>query len=265
MPEHIEDLRYEKHAGDAPGEGVGVITLNRPGKLNTITAAMAAGLQDLVAEINADDGVRVVVLTGEGERAFSAGSDVNAMDAYGDNWALRNRIEYNRALLDLRKPMIGAIRGYAIGGGLELALTCDIRLAGRSAKFGAGEIKLGWHGGGGVTQLLPRIVGPGEAMRLLLTGDIIDAEEAIRIGLVQQVVDDSDLLNEALTLARRIAGNAPIAAQMIKNLVRTAMSDSLDAGLRYENDSFMLCWQTQDAAEGVRAFGDKRRPHFKGH
>ncbi len=263
MPEHT-DLRYEKHPGDAPGEGVGVITLNRPSKLNTVTAAMAEGLQRLVGEINADDSVRAVVLTGEGDRAFSAGSDVHAMDAYGDTWSLRNRVEYNRALLELRKPMIAAVRGYAIGGGLELTLTCDIRLAGRSAKFGAGEIKLGWHGGGGVTQLLPRIIGPGEAMRMLLTGDIIDADEALRIGLVQKVVEDADLLDDAMGLARTIAGNAPIAAQMVKNLVRTAMSDSLDAGLRYENDSFMLCWQTEDAAEGIRAFGEKRRPQFKG-
>lgn len=243
---------------------VATLTLNRPAKLNTITAEMAREIGETAARINEDDEVRVVILTGEGKRAFCAGSDVKAMDAYGTTWQLRNRVEYCRTLLGITKPIIAAVRGHAIGGGLELALASDIRLAGESATFGAGEVKLGWHGGGGVTQLLPRIVGPGQAMRLMLTGEIINAEEALRIGLVQRVVPDVALPDSARELARTIAANAPIACRMIKEMVRVSLSTPLEAGLKYENDSFMLCWQSEDAQEGLRAFAEKRPPRFTG-
>jgi enoyl-CoA hydratase/carnithine racemase len=177
---------------------------------------------------------------------------------------LRNRADYCRALWNVRKPMIAAVRGYAIGGGLELALSCDLRLAAPSAKFGAGEIKLGWLGGAGNTQLLPRLVGAGNALQILLTGDMIDAAEAHRIGLVQQVVPDEALADRARALADRIAANAPIAAQLVKHLVRVAEGSSLDLGLAYENDLFTYCFTTKDSQEGIAAFKEKRAPEFTG-
>jgi enoyl-CoA hydratase/carnithine racemase len=243
---------------------VATITINRPDKLNTITPEMGRTFFELAARVNADDSVRAVVLIGAGERAFSAGSDVKALDDYGTNWQLRNRADYNQAIFSIRKPVVGAIRGYAIGGGLELALNCDIRVAGPSARFGAGEIKLGWHGGAGNTQLLPRLVGYGNALRLLLTGDLIDAAEAHRTGLVQEVVPDEEVASAAAELARRIARNAPIALQLTKHLVRMAESTPLQVGLAYENDLFSYCFTTRDSAEGIAAFAEKREPRFVG-
>lgn len=243
---------------------VATITLNRPAKLNTVTAAMGRQLYALVAELNEDATIRAVVLTGAGEKAFSAGSDVGVLDDYGDNWHLRNRPDYNRALWALRKPLIAGIRGYAIGGGLELALTCDIRFAAPSARFGAGEIKLGWHGGAGNTQLLPRLVGYGKALQMLLTGELVDAEEAYRIGLVQEIVPEDDLDERVQTLAQTIANNAPIAVELTKHLVRVSESTSLEVGLAYENDMFAYCFTTGDSQEGRSAFLQKRPPVFRG-
>ena len=243
---------------------VATITINRPGKLNTITPEMVGTFFELAARVNGDDSVRAVVLTGKGKRAFSAGSDVKALDGYGTNWQLRNRADYNHALFSIRKPVVAAIRGYAIGGGLELALNCDIRVAGPSARFGAGEIKFGWHGGAGNTQLLPRLLGDGNALRLLLTGDLIDAAEAHRMGLVQEVVPDAEVAAAAADLAGRIARNAPIALQLTKHLVRMAESTPLQVGLAYENDLFSYCFTTRDSAEGIAAFAEKREPRFVG-
>lgn len=240
------------------------ITLARPAKLNTMTPDMGKALTSLIPIINDDDEIRVVVLKGEGERAFSAGSDVAALDQYGTNWQLRNRVDYARAIWAIRKPVIAAIRGYCIGGGLELALMSDIRVADRTAQFAAGEIKLGWHGGAGNTQLLPRAVPTGSAMLMLLTGDRVDAEEAHRIGLVDVLTDAADLDDTVNTIARKIAGNAPIAAQLAKHLVRTAQSSSLEVGLAYENDLFAYCFTTADAQEGQSAFLEKRAPKFMG-
>lgn len=240
------------------------ITLNRVAKLNTLTPAMGKALTELVPFINDADDVRVVVLRGEGDRAFSAGSDVSVLDAYGTNWQLRNRTDYARAVWAIRKPVIASISGYAIGGGLELALMSDIRIADTSARFGAGEIKLGWLGGAGNTQLLPRVVSTGSALRMLLTGDIVEAHEAHRMGLVDLLVE-TGTLDEAVTeLAERIAANAPIAAQLIKHLVRTAGSTSIDVGLAYENDLFTYCFTTEDSREGREAFLQKRPPRFAG-
>ena len=253
-----DELQFEQDGA------VATITINRPGKLNTITPEMGRAFFALASRVNEDDSIRAVVLTGAGQRAFSAGSDVKALDGYGTNWQLRNRADYNQALFSIRKPVIAAIRGYAIGGGLELALNCDVRVAGPSARFGAGEIKLGWHGGAGNTQLLPRLVGYGKALQLLLTGDLIDAPEAHRTGLVQEIVPEEEVAAAASELAGRIARNAPIALQLTKHLVRMAESTSLQVGLAYENDLFSYCFTTRDSAEGVAAFAEKREPRFTG-
>lgn len=243
---------------------IATITLNRPHKLNTVTAAMGKALFQIAAQINEDDAIRVVILTSAGDRAFSAGSDIGVLDDYGTNWQLRNRMDYCRAVWSIRKPVIAAIRGYCIGGGLELALMSDVRFAAPNAQFGAGEVKLGWNGGAGNTQLLPRLVGYGNALKILLTGDLINAAEAHRIGLVQEVVPDAELDAFTRSFAERIAKNAPIAVQLIKHLVRVADSTSLEVGLAYENDLFAYCFTTRDSQEGIAAFKEKRPPQFKG-
>jgi enoyl-CoA hydratase len=253
-----DDLQF---AVDGP---IATITINRPQKLNTITPEMGRSLFSIADRINEDESIRAVILTGSGDRAFSAGSDIKVLDEYGSNWQLRNRADYNRALWGVRKPMIAAIRGYAIGGGLELALTCDIRISSTTGRFAAGEIKLGWNGGAGNTQLLPRLVGYGKALQMLLTGDMIDAEEAHRTGLVDELVADEDLEAKSLDVARRMAANAPIATQIVKHLVRVAESTSLDVGLAYENDLFAYCFTTKDSQEGIAAFREKRSPEFRG-
>ena len=244
--------------------GVARIFLDRPAKLNTMTPEMGVELMSLVPRINGDDEVRVVILSGVGEKAFSAGSDVSVLDQYGTNWQLRNRLDYARAIWTIRKPVISKIRGYCIGGGLEMALMSDLRYSDETAQFGAGEIKLGWHGGAGNTQLLPRVTGPGIALEMLLTGDLISAQEALRVGLVQRVYPASDLDAEVDGIAQRIAKSAPIAAELAKHLVRISQSTSLDVGLAYENDTFTYCFTTEDSAEGRDAFAEKRPPNFRG-
>lgn len=243
---------------------IGRLTLNRPSKLNTMTPAMGRALTSLVAAVNDDEQVRVVVLSGAGDRAFSAGSDVSVLDDYGSNWELRNRVDYARAIWAIRKPVVAKIRGYCVGGGLEMALMSDIRYAAEGARFAAGEIKLGWHGGAGNTQLLPRAATLGMASEMLLTGDQVDAREAHRIGLVDRVLEDQHLDAAVDDLATRIAANSPIATQLTKHMVRVSMSAPLSVGLEYENDTFTYCFTTQDSVEGRKAFRDKRAPRFTG-
>ncbi len=247
---------------------VGVITIDRPAKLNAITVAMDHEMNELRREVNGDDSIGAVVLTGAGDRAFTAGSDINDLEGYGANWQYRNRFErdedYVFALWRIRKPVVAAIAGYAIGGGMELACASDIRLATPESSFACSEIRWGWHGGSGSTQLLTRVVGPGHANRLLMTGEPIDGNEALRIGLVQELHPREGLMTRALALAATIASRAPIAVQSTKNLVRVAQSSSLDVGWSYENDMFAYCMLTEDAAEGRRAFAEQREPTFKG-
>jgi enoyl-CoA hydratase/carnithine racemase len=258
LPGLPDELLYEQDGA------VATITLNRPEKLNTMTPAMGKAIIQLVTYINNEDSIRVVILTGTGSRAFSAGSDIKVLDDYGSNWQLRNRIDYARELWKIRKPVIAKIRGYCIGGGLEMALMSDIRYATPDSKFGAGEIKLGWHGGAGNTQLLPRVMSPGRALEMLLTGDIVSAAEAQDWGLVDRIFDDADIDAKVADLAARIAGNAPIASELAKHLVRVSMSTAVDVGLQYENDTFAYCFTTEDSDEGRAAFAEKRKPNFRG-
>lgn len=247
---------------------VATVTLDRPDKLNAMTVAMDRVMNELVYELNNDDDVRCVVLTGAGDRAFSAGSDITDLDGYGTNWQYRNRTDRNEdyalAVWRLRKPVVAAIHGYAIGGGLEMACAADIRIGTPESSFAAGEIRWGWHGGSGATQHLTRAIGPGHAARLLLTGDRIDGEEAYRIGLLQELRTAEDVRDRATEIATSIASLAPIATQSTKNLIRVAQSASIEDGLRYENDMFSYLMLTRDAEEGQRAFAEKRPPNFEG-
>lgn len=252
------EIRYEVD------QFIATITLNRPEKLNTVTRDMGKQLMALCDNVNRDKQVRVVVLTGEGSKSFSAGSDITVLDDYGSPWELGKRDDYCMAVRSIRKPVIAMINGYAIGGGLELALHADIRIASNNAKFGAGEIKLGWIGGSGSTQLLPRIVGAGKAAELVLTGQMLSAEEAKQCGLVEKVVEWSELKDTVYEMARTIASYSPIAVEHAKLALRAAMNMPLDAGLQYENSLFSFCFTTEDAKEGKRSFIEKREPTFKG-
>ncbi|MGI5282353.1 enoyl-CoA hydratase/isomerase family protein [Nonomuraea polychroma] len=243
---------------------VAVVTLNRPAKLNAITPDMAAALKTCLARIDADPAVRVAVLTGAGERSFCVGSDVRELDAYDTPWEFRNRGDYGDAVRALRKPIIAAVNGYAYGGGLELALACDIRLAAGTATFAAPEIKLGWIGGSGQSALLAHSIGPGNAASMLLTGDPVDAARALAWGLVTEVFPQEELLPAAVELAGRIATRPPIAAQTAKANLKAAYSMPLDQAIQYERDLQTVCFATADAAEGRAAFAARREPVFEG-
>jgi enoyl-CoA hydratase/carnithine racemase len=264
---HVEvtldgDVRMERHGH------VAHLVLDRPAKLNAMTTAMDRRMNDLVHELNNDDDIRAVLLYGAGDRAFCAGSDITDLDEYGTNWQYRNRfsarLDYARAVWLLRKPVVAAIQGWCIGGGLEMACASDVRVASPDARFGAGEINWGWHGGSGQTQLLTRAIGPGHASQLLLTGEPMDAETAARVGLVQELHPRGVLLDAAAAIAESISAKGPVAIQMTKHMIRMAQSTSLEVGLLYENDSFAYCMTTEDAAEGRRAFSEKRPPVFRG-
>lgn len=252
------------HIGLEVNDGVGVITLRRPEKLNAVTTAMSTQLLQLVAAMDDRDDVRALVLTGQGERSFCVGSDIGEVDAYPDPWQFRNRRDYCDAIRALRLPVIAAVNGYAYGGGLELALSCDIRLASTAASFAAAEIKLGWIGGGGVSALLSANVSATNAALLLLTGEPVDATDALQMGLVSRLHDPSELYESALSLARSIAARPPIAAQSAKANLTAARSMGLEAAIQYEREMQAICMGTQDATEGRRAFAEKRTPTFIG-
>jgi enoyl-CoA hydratase len=240
-------------------DGIARIVLDRPEKHNAITPDMTRELQQICRAIDENDDIRVATITGAGARAFSAGSDLNTLADLSDLWAFRNRTDYAAVVRDLRKPVIAGLKGWVLGGGLEIALAADLRIAGRSAKLGAPEVTRGWLGGGGATQLLPRIVGSSWAMHLLLVGDPVDAETALRIALVEEVVEDDDVLSRTMELASKIASFSPTATQSIKAAVRAAMSMPLEAGLRYENELHVLCMSDKARIEGIRAFQEKPR------
>jgi enoyl-CoA hydratase/carnithine racemase len=247
---------------------VATLVLDRPEKLNAMTVAMDAQLNAHVYAINNDKNVRAVVLTGAGERSFCAGSDINGLSEYGDPWQYRNRfdarLDYARAVWLIRKPVVAAIGGYCIGGGLEMALASDIRLATPASTFSAGEINWGWHGGSGATQLLTHAIGPGHAARMLLTGDRFSTEEVDRFGLLQEIVDVSLLQPQARNLAAELAELSPIAVERTKYMIRVAQNVPLEAGLLVENDSLAYLMRTDDAAEGQAAFAQKRPPRYEG-
>jgi enoyl-CoA hydratase/carnithine racemase len=222
-------------------EGLGVLTLDRPAKHNAITIAMAAQLDEHARAINADDAVRAVLLRGAGDRAFCAGMDLRAIEAFPTAWDFRHRPDYPGAIRAIRKPVVAAVKGWALGGGFEMALAADVRIAGESSRIGFPEVTRGWVGGGGASQLLPRIVGLGQAMRLLLTGDPVDAAEALRLRLVEQVVPDAVLEDTARALCARLAALPPVAVQAVKAAVRHSLEAPLAAGLAYENEMNVLC------------------------
>ena len=243
-------------------DGIARIVIDRADKMNAITPEMVRELQRVCLAINDDGAVRVATIMGAGERAFSAGSDLNVLADLTDVMAFRDRIEYAALVRDIRKPVIAGLKGWVLGGGMEIAIAADIRVAGRSAKIGGPEVTRGWIGGGGASQMLPRLVGIGQAMKMLLTGDPVDAETARRIGLVEEVVDDAAVEGRVMELAKKIASFSPVATVAVKAGVRAAISMSLEQGLRYENELHTICMSDNARHEGIKAFQEKREGKF---
>ena len=241
---------------------IATITLNRPEKLNAMTKDMTALLEKFVAECNQSDEIRVVILTSAGEKAFCAGSDIKDLDNFPTPWDWRTHSGYCEAIRSIKKPTIAAINGWALGGGLEMALGCDIRISAAGAKFGAPEIKLGWIGGGGMTALLAEAIGSGNTAIMIMTGEPIDATRALSWGLISEVVDSDQLLARANEMAHVISANAPIAAESAKSNIRAAFSMSREDAIAYERDLQVICLATEDAHEGRSAFKEKRLPKF---
>jgi enoyl-CoA hydratase len=243
---------------------VGIITLNRPQALNALSSALMDELSEAITGFDGDDQVRCMIITGS-EKAFAAGADITEMsgksfvEAYRQDFITRNWEEVTRA----RKPVIAAVAGFALGGGCELAMMCDIIIAADNAKFGQPEINLGIGPGAGGTQRLTRAIGKAKAMDLCLTGRMMDAGEAERSGLVARVVPLAQLMTEAMTCAQKIAGASLASAMMIKESINAAFETTLSHGVRLERRLFHAMFATEDQKEGMAAFVEKRKPAFK--
>jgi enoyl-CoA hydratase len=245
---------------------VAVVTMNRPEKRNALDGQMRCAFLGVMDRLRRDANTRAIVLTGAGDKAFVAGADIGEFEGRSpvDQYRIMRLPTVFDALERSPKPVIAAVNGFCLGGGMELALACDIRIASTNAKFGQPEVNLGIIPGGGGTQRLPRIVGLGRALRLILTGEMITADEALKLGLVEEVVDPGALIDRAMGIAEQIASKSPVAIAAAKEATRAAMSLPLEEGLRLETSLFQLCFSSEDKAEGVRAFLEKRAPNFSG-
>jgi enoyl-CoA hydratase len=247
--------------------GIAQITVNRPEKLNALSSAVIAELGDAFDRVASDAAIRALVLTGAGEKAFVAGADINelsALSAYEMSVHAARGQQVFRKLETCRKPSVAAVNGFALGGGLELAMACTVRFAAENAKLGQPEVKLGLVPGYGGTQRLPRLVGRGRALELLLAGDPIPAVEAHRIGLVNAVVPQAELLGYCRTWLEKVLANAPLAIGLAMDAVDAGLEGGLEAGIRYEAAAFGIAAGTEDRREGTRAFLEKRKPAFAG-
>jgi enoyl-CoA hydratase len=248
-------------------DGIARVTVNRPDKLNALNAIVIAELGDAVTRIETDAAVRGVIVTGAGTKAFVAGADINELTEQGVTGGRTRALtgqQVFRRLERCGKPVIAAVNGFALGGGCELAMACHLRVASENARFGQPEVKLGIAPGYGGTVRLPRLIGKARALELLLTGDIIDAEEARRIGLVNRVVPADRLLAEAETLLRTILANGPLALRACLEAVEIGLDMTVDQALLLESGYFGLLSATEDMREGTKAFMEKRKPGFKG-
>ena len=260
----FETLLYEVR------DRVAIISINRPERMNSIGASMKEDLQKaFLQQARLDDDVRVIIFTGVGDRAFCAGADIKERAGRvmsQPEYHMQQKFTHDllRAIETIEKPVIAAINGVALGGGLELALCADVRIAASHAKMGLPEAKLGVLPAAGGTQRLPRLVGPGWAMQLMLTAEHIDAEKALRIGLVTEVVQKEDLMPRAMELARQMVSNAPLSLRYIKQAVDLGLQTGIEAGLEYERFAAAMAVSSEDRKEGMRAFVEKRAPKFVG-
>jgi enoyl-CoA hydratase len=248
-------------------DAVALVTIDNP-PMNALSAPLLEELEAELEALDGDDAVRAIVLRGAGDRAFVAGADIKEFPALresaSEGGSARGIQQVGRRMDAARTPFVAAIQGYCLGGGLELAMCCDVRICADDATLGQPEIKLGLIPGGGGTQRLPRLVGHGRAMFLNLTGDFVDAETAHAWGLVEKVVPAADLEDVALAVAGRIAAQSPHAVAVLRELARTTRDLPLEEGLRREADGFVRCLRSEDGAEGVAAFIEKRAPQFTG-
>lgn len=257
----FENILVEKKAA------IAYVTVNRPKVLNALNLETMEELRAAFTDIRNDTTIRVAILTGSGEKAFVAGADIGELSKH-DAISGKEYTHKGQSVLDLiedlGKPVIACINGFALGGGCELALACTMRLASQNAKLGQPEVKLGIIPGYGGTQRLPRLVGKGVAMQLVLTGEMISAEEALRIGLVNEVTAPAELIPRADAIAQKIIANAPLAIQYAMEAVNHGLDLSLAEGLYLEATLFGVCCATEDKTEGTKAFLEKRAPQFKG-
>jgi enoyl-CoA hydratase len=260
-------MSYSHIVFEIGADGIAQLTVNRPDKLNALNSATVLELEDAFGRARRESEIRALIVTGAGEKAFVAGADINELAVLSPVEAQAYAARGQRVLRDLEtmpKPSVAALNGFALGGGLELAMACTVRFASPNAKLGQPEIKLGILPGYGGTQRLPRLVGRGRALEMLLAGDPIDAAEAHRIGLVNAVVAQVDLLTHARQWLTKVLANAPVAAALIMDAVDLGLNTGLDEGLRHEAVAFALTTATEDRREGTRAFLEKRKPAFAG-
>ncbi|HJB56561.1 MAG TPA: enoyl-CoA hydratase/isomerase family protein [Candidatus Flavonifractor intestinipullorum] len=254
-----QTLRYEVE------DQIAVLTINRPEALNALNGQVIGELEEAVSAVEADRSLKALIITGEG-RSFVAGADIGAQAPLdvdgGRRWGQRGSALFRR-IEKLEIPTIAAVNGFALGGGCELALACDIILASEKAKFGQPEVGLGITPGFSGTQRLPRRVGVGKAKELIYTGKMIKADEALRIGLANEVYPPEELMEQAKSLAKTIAGNAPIAVRYAKAAIDRGLQTDIDSGIAVENELFAMCFATADQKEGMQAFLDKRPATFQ--
>lgn len=247
-------------------DGIAEVAINRPAKLNALNETVRSELTGVFTELAGRDDVKVAILYGAGDKAFVAGADVGEFAARTpeEQREVYRHLRVYDAIAGFPKPVICAIHGFCIGGGNELALACDVRVADATARFGQFEIRLGLIPGAGGTQRLTRLVGPGHALRIGLSGDLIDAEEAYRIGLVEFLVGEGRHMDKARELAARMARWSPVALALVKKAVREAGERHLEDGLDAEKELFLEAFASEDGREGVKAFIEKRQPRFRG-
>jgi enoyl-CoA hydratase len=254
----FKNLLWEKR------EAVGIITLNREDVRNALKAEIREDIVEVLQVAESDLEVRVVIITGTGRKVFSAGGDIKQMSRNNMWDVLDRKPDLFAQIHNLPKPVIAAINGLALGGGCEMAMACDFRVGSENARLGQPEITLGIFPGGGATQRLSRLVGPGRAKELIFTGDILDAREAERIGLLNKVFPADELMDRTMEIARKIAGKGPLALKLAKMAMNMGMETGLSIGLGYERLARTLVHGSEDRVEGMRAFIEKRKPQFKG-
>ena len=247
-------------------DGIGILYINRPEAMNALNTGVLEEIIEAAGEISRDDEIQVLIITGAGDKSFVAGADIKEMHGLtaveGREFGYTGQAAF-RAIEKLEKPVIAAVNGFALGGGCELAMAADIRLASDKAKFGQPEVGLGITPGFGGTQRLPRLVGEGRAMELILTANTINAEEAYRIGLVNHIYPAENLLDEARKMARKIMSNAPLAVKYSKSAINKGLQTDIDTGMAIEADLFGICFSTEDQKAGMGAFLNKEKASFK--